>query len=119
MNEAAMKKQDTRELLDIWFEFEEWAEGFNEKDENTDVIFQLSDGALYCGTFFTYENLFSQARKNRATGEFLFGKYFCVDKPVFIEKIGKHEIISVINDLIAKGEIDTAFTRIDGKNSVG
>ena len=109
------KAKDTRELADIMFEFDNWREGHDELDENADVIFKLSDGSTYCGTLFTYQNLLTLAKRNRVSGECLFGKYFYCDKPVFIEKMEKQTIISVIKDIIERGEVDLAFTRIDGK----
>lgn len=111
-----MKKvKDTRELADILFEFDNWRGGHDENDENADVIFELNDGSLYCGTLFTYQNLLTLAKRNRVSGECLFGKYFYCDKPVFIEKMDKPTIISVINDIIERGEVDLAFARIDRK----
>ncbi|MBQ9746243.1 MAG: hypothetical protein IJW21_05420 [Clostridia bacterium] len=108
-----MKKSDERKLAGIWFEFDEWCEGYSEDDENADVIFELSDGSRYCATFFTYKNLHTLAQRARATGENLFGTYFCAEKPVFIERMNKQTILAVIHDIMSKGETDTAFCRID------
>ena len=105
--------KDEREIRDIWFEFDEWRDGYSETDENADVIFELSDGSRYCGTFFTYANLESQVKRLRATGECLFGKYFLADKPIFVEKMSKQLIISVINDILKQGGIDSAFCKIN------
>ena len=101
-------------IQNLWFEFDEWANGYDETDENFDVRFELEDSSKWCASFFTYQNLLSLARKNQQTGELLSGQYFYADKPIFIAKMEKALIISVLNDII-QHELDLSniFTKID------
>lgn len=107
------------EIIDIWYEFEEWAEEIDMNDCNSDVVFQLSDGSKWCATFFTYQNLLTLSNKNQNTKECLSGQYFYADKPIFISKMEKSVILSVINDIITnelennKELIPCVFTRVE------
>ena len=105
-------KKDERELIDIWFEFEQWSDGYSETDENSDVIFKLSDGSMYCGTFITYDNLKTLSSRFRVNGECLSGKYVWVANAVFIEKMEKTLIISTIKNILEQGDIEKAFCKI-------
>ena len=88
------------EIVDIWYEFEEWSEEIDVNDCNSDVVFELSDGSKWCVTFYTYQNLLTLSKKNKNTGELLSGHYFYADKSIFISKMEKGIILSVINDII-------------------
>lgn len=102
------------EIRNIWFEFEMWEDGFDEYDENSDVHFELSDGTKWCATFITYKNLLSLSKKNQVTGECLSGQYFYADKPIFISKMSKELIISVLGHIIqTEKDLTCAFTRIE------
>lgn len=107
------------EIIDIWYEFEEWSEQIDVNDCNSDVVFQLSDGSKWCVTFFTYQNLLTLSNKNQNTGECLSGQYFYADKPIFISRMEKGIILAVINDII-KNDIENKidllpyiFTRVE------
>lgn len=102
------------EIKNIWFEFEVWTDDYDEYDESSDVYFELNDGTKWCTTFITYQNLLSISKKNQVTGECLAGQYFYADKPIFITKMNKELIISILNDII-KSETDLSyvFTRIN------
>lgn len=102
------------EIRSIWFEFDEWADCYDEYDENFDVHFELSNGTKWCATFITYQNLISISKKNQLTGEYLSGRYFYADKPIFISKINKQLIISVLNDIIqTEKDLSYVFTKIN------
>lgn len=102
------------EIKNIWFEFEAWADGYNENDENSDVYFELNDGTKWCATFITYKNLLSISDKNMATGECLSGQYFYADKPIFISKMNKNLIMSVLDDIIqTETDLYCIFTKIN------
>jgi hypothetical protein len=105
-------KKDERELIDILFEFEQWSAGYSETDENSDVIFKLSDGSMYCGTFITYDNLKTLSHRFHVNGECLCGKYVWVADAVFIEKMDKNLIISTIKNILEQGNIEKAFCKI-------
>lgn len=87
-------------MTDIWYEFDTWQDGFDETDANADVHFTLEDGTRWCAAFYTYRNLQSLAEKNRQSGECLSGAYFCADKPIFIERLRKDLIVSVLEEII-------------------
>lgn len=101
------------EITNIWYEYEHWSEGIDELDCNSDVIFELSDGSKWCATFFTYQNLLSLSKKNHTTGENLSGKYFYADKPIFISRMDKATIISVIQDIVQINELESVFLKIN------
>lgn len=99
-------------IRNIWFEFEEWKDNYDENDENADVHFELDDGTKWCAEFFTYQNLISLSKKNQETGECLAGEYFYADKPIFISKMNKELISSVLNDIIKTApDLEAVFTR--------
>lgn len=100
-------------IKSIWYEFEEWVDGYDEHDANSNVVFELSDGTKWCAAFFTYQNLLGLSRKNQSTGEFLSGKYFVAEKPVFISEMKKDVIISVIDDIIrTETDLSCVFTEV-------
>lgn len=101
------------EIKSIWYEFELWQEGYDEEDENADVVFELSDGTKWCASFYTYQNLLSLSKKNQMTGEELSGQYFLADKPIFISKMKKELIVSVLNDILrTPRDLSDVFTRV-------
>lgn len=63
--------------------------------------------------FFTYQNLFSLSKKNHMTSENLSGKYFYADKPIFISRMDKATIISVIQDVVQMNEIECALLKLN------
>jgi len=100
-------------IRNIWFEFDEWAEPFDERDVNADVHFDLPDGTRWCASFFTYQNILTLAAKNQQTGECLSGQYFYADKPIFIDRMRKDSIIAAICDILKEGTPpDNAFTKV-------
>ncbi|MBQ7782906.1 MAG: hypothetical protein IJ368_02960 [Oscillospiraceae bacterium] len=100
-------------IKSLWFEFDEWENGFDESDANTDVHFELDDGTKWCASFYTYQNLLTLSHKNKKTGECLSGEYFYAHKPIFISRISKELIVSVLEDIIlTESELSSVFTRI-------
>ncbi|MEE5991714.1 MAG: hypothetical protein V3G42_00580 [Oscillospiraceae bacterium] len=108
------RQENDIKIQNIWFEFDEWADGYDEIDENSDVCFELEDGSKWCASFLTYQNLLSLAKKNQQTGELLSGQYFYADKPIFIAKMEKRLIISILHDIIQhEPDLSSVFTKID------
>ena len=110
------------QFYDVWYEFDEWENGFDEYNESADVHFSLSDGSRWCASFYTYENLRSLVKKDAASGECLGGRYFYADKPIFIEKLDKELILAVLRDIIGEygnsvhdlpKVLSDIFTRVD------
>lgn len=100
-------------IKNIWYEFEEWSEEVDQEDCNADVIFELQDGSKWCASFYTFQNLLSLSRKNSITGECLSGTYFYVDKPIFISKMDKTIILSVIKDALQNDLLSYMFTKVN------
>ena len=101
-------------INNLWYGFEQWSDGFSIDDENSDVIFELSDGTKWSAFFITYQNLLSLSKKNQKTGECLEGQYFYADKPIFISKMSKELILAVLQDIIqSESDLTSVFTRIE------
>lgn len=112
-----MQESIVMEIREIWFEFDEWSDRHDEDDSNADVCFELNDGTKWCASFFTYRNLLSLSEKNRTTGECLSGEYFYADKPIFVSKISKELIVSVLNDIIqTEKDLSCVFTKLDDRS---
>ena len=97
----------------IWFEFGEWSAPYNEDDANSDVIFKLSDGTKWVASFFTYQNLLSLSKKNKKTGEYLNGLYFCSTDMIFIEKLNPESILKVLEHMLKNKEISIYCSKIN------
>lgn len=95
----------------VWIEAEQWEDGWDINNDNTDVIVGFKNGTRWVATFFTYSNISKLAEKNRSTGEFLGGKYFWASNMVLIDEISRERIEEVINQLINAGEFEAIFNR--------
>lgn len=105
------------EIKNIWFECDEWENGFDENNDSIDVHFDIEDGSRWCAEFMTYQYMMTLAEKNKCSGEMLGGQYFYSDKPIFIKRIDKALIVSVLNDIIqTETELDKIFTKVDSSN---
>lgn len=100
-------------IKNLWYEFDQWSNGYSIDDVNTNVIFELSDGTKWSAFFITYHNLLSLSKKNRETGECLEGQYFYADKPIFISEMNKELVLSVLHDIIQnEPDLTSVFTKI-------
>lgn len=98
-------------ISDIWIEAEQWAEGeLSPSDDNSDVIVTFDDGSRWVASLFTYKNITTLAAMNRATGECLGGSYLWASDMILIDEISRDKIEQVINDLISRGEFESAFS---------
>ena len=93
----------------IWIEAEQWADGWDPEDANSDVIVTFDDGARWAATFFSYKNILSLAEKNRDTGECLGGKYFCATDMILIDEVSRSRIEEVVHEMIKQQEFETFF----------
>ena len=107
------KNMEKYKITSIWFESDNWAEPYDENDDNMDVIFTLSDRTKWVASFFTYQNILSLNRKNKTTGECLNGLYFCATDMILIEKLTKDNIQKVLNEMIKEDEISTYCTQLE------
>jgi len=102
-----------RKIESVWFEFEEWSEPHNENDDNSDVIFNLSDGTKWVASFFTIQNIISLFRKNKETGECLKGLYFCSTDMIIIETLNRESILKTIENMIKENIIESYCSKVD------
>ena len=104
---------EKRKIASISFESDEWSEPFDENDSNMDVVFALSDGTKWYAAFFTYQNILSLSKKNKTTGEYLNGLYFCATDMVLIEKLTKENIQKVLHEMIKEDAVHVYCTQIE------
>ncbi|MGE7943150.1 hypothetical protein ACQKNB_13785 [Lysinibacillus xylanilyticus] len=93
----------------VWIEAEQWEQLWNEDDDNADVVVRFEGGSAWKATFFTYQNIFSMAKKNEETGECLRGSYFWASEMILVRKITRNDIEVVIKDLLADGTFESVF----------
>lgn len=93
----------------LWIEAEQWADGWNPDDANSDVIVRFYNGERWAATFFSYKNILSLAEKNRDTGECLGGKYFCATDMILVDEISRPRLEEVVGDMIEQDEFKTFF----------
>jgi hypothetical protein len=103
----------------IWIEAECWAAGeWNITDDNTDVIVTFDDSTRWVASFYTYQNIFSLAEKNKGTGECLGGKYFWGTDMILIDEVSRERIEEVIVDLMKETEFERVFSSCE-KDDIG
>lgn len=95
----------------IWIEADQWADGWDINNDNTDVIVEFKNGTRWIASFFTYSNISKLVEKNRSTGECLGGKYFWSSDMLLVDEISRERIKEVINHLISEGEFEAIFSR--------
>ena len=82
------------------------------ENDHTDVIIDKVNGDRYIATFFTFKNFDELKSKSKVNGEFLRGRYFWVDRMIFIENIKKETILEVVEYLIDEGDFERVFEKI-------
>jgi hypothetical protein len=95
----------------IWIEAEQWAEGWDIEDVNTDVIVTFPDRSVWIVTFFTYKNIQTFTEENKQTGECMNGAYFWSSDMALIDFASRERIVEVINYLLENDEFQSVFTR--------
>lgn len=93
----------------LWIEAEQWADGWNPDDVNSDVIVTFDNGERWVATFFSYKNIVSLADKNRDTGDCLGGMYFCASDMILVDEISRPRLEQVVGDMIEQDEFKTFF----------
>jgi hypothetical protein len=96
----------------VWIEAEQWSNGLDALEANSDVVVELEDGSRWVATFFTFKNIDSLVKKNRSTGECLHGKYFWASDMILVDEISRNRIIEVIDDLIQDGSFSRVFSPV-------
>ena len=102
----------------LWIEAEEWLpEDWTPVDTNSDVHVAFENGTRWVATFFSYQNILSLAEKNRTTGECLRGKYCWATDMILVDEVSRTRIEEVVAHLLAEGEFEWVFDRIDGSEA--
>jgi len=104
----------TDDALDLWIEAEQWPAGeWQPDDAVTDVVATLADGSRWIATFCTFSHLDTLRRTCAATGENLGGRYLWASDLILVEDTGRASVEAVVRDLIAAGDVPSAFSPMD------
>ena len=79
-------------------------------DDNVDVEVAFETGEHFVATFFTVENIKSQLRKYQRTGECRNGLYMWATDMIIVQELTRDVIAQTVDDLIATGEFESAFS---------
>lgn len=93
----------------IWIEAEQWEDGWDVNNDNTDVIVTFDNNERWVASFFTYSNIGKLTKKNQKSGECLNGKYFWSSDMLLIDEVSRKNIEKVIEHLIRENEFKTIF----------
>jgi hypothetical protein len=101
----------TTQPFELWIEAEEWPAGeWQPTDAVTDVIVTLDDGSRWIGTFCAFTHVETLRRNCADTGENLGGKYLWASDLVLVDDTSRASIEAVVRDLIAVGDVPSAFS---------
>ena len=105
-------------MAQIWIEAEEWEAGqWQSNDCITDVIVTLTDGTRCVAGFCTYRHVNTLREQCAESGECLSGKYLWASDLILIDDTARPHIAAVVEDLIAKDELTSAFSQlVDDEN---
>ena len=102
--------------LSIWISAETWApEEWNPRCDAIDVVVTLPEGTRWAATFITPSYMDELRRKYAETGECLGGRYFWIARTVFADELSRPAIEEIVEDLLATGELRSAFRRLPGR----
>jgi hypothetical protein len=98
--------------FEVWIDAEHWAPGeWDPGDDVTDVMVTFADGSRWMATFCAFAHL-PRLRANCAeNGECLRGKYLWASDLILIDDTARESIETVIHDLLAQGEFQSAFSQ--------
>lgn len=95
----------------IWIEAEEWENGWDINNSDTDVIIEFENNDRWVASFFTYNYISTLVEKNKHTGECLYGKYFWSSDMILIDETSRERIEEVIRYLINEGDFEYIFIK--------
>lgn len=102
--------------LSIWISAETWAPGeWDPTCDAIDVIVTLPEGTRWAATFLTPSYMARLRRAYAESGECLGGRYFWVARPIFADELTRPAIEAIVDDLVASGELRSAFRRLPGR----
>ena len=99
----------------VWIEAEEWGEGWDPRDEASDVIVTLPGGERWIASFVAYGHVATLVQRNRESGACLGGSYLWASDLILVEDISRPTIEAVVADLMRDGGFEDAFTAYDGE----
>lgn len=98
----------------LWIEAEEWAPGeWNPADDVTDAVVTLADGSRWVASFCTFAHLATLRANCAESGECLGGKYLWASDLVLVDDTSRPSLEAVVTDLLARGELRSAFSEVD------
>jgi hypothetical protein len=99
--------------FDLWIEAEEWPAGeWDPRDAVTDVVVTLGDGTRWIATFCTFAHLDALRTACTTTGENLGGKYLWASDLILIDDSSRDSVAAVVADLVAAGDVPSAFSEL-------
>ncbi|HEY0971811.1 MAG TPA: hypothetical protein VGE02_12655 [Gemmatimonadales bacterium] len=103
----------------LWIEAEEWPEGeWDPADSVTDVVVTLADGTRLVASFCAFAHLSTLRRNCAESGECLGGRYLWGSDLVLVDDNSRSTVEAVVRDLITSGDLESAFSRVEGEDAV-
>ena len=84
-----------------------------EDEGNIDIEIQVSNGDVYALTFFSVDDLLTQFRKNKVTGECRNGTYFWATDMIIVETLSEEVIQQTIQSLIEEDELKDIGSKLN------
>lgn len=102
------------ESYKLWIEAEEWEAGeWKPTDSVTDAIVTLQDGTQWVATICAFGHVPTLRARCADNGECLSGKYLWASDLILIDETTRPSIDAVVRDLLAAGELQSAFREVD------
>jgi hypothetical protein len=99
--------------FELWIEAESWPDGeWAPADSVTDVVVTLGDGTRWVATFCAFGHLDTLRATCRSTGENLGGRYLWASDLVLVEDTSRETIADVVADIVAAGDVPSAFSEL-------
>ena len=95
----------------IWIEAEEWADGWDINNGETDVIVEFDNSTRWVASFFTYSIISKLVEKNKQDGECLDGKYYWSSDMLLVDEVSRERIEEIIKHLINEDEFQYIFNK--------
>ncbi len=102
------------EPFQLEIEAEGWPQGeWDPTDSVTDVVVTLADGSRLVASFCAFGHLDTLRRNCAESGECLGGRYLWGSDLVLVEDTSRSTIEAVVRDLVAGGDLESAFSRVE------
>ncbi len=101
-------------MFELWIEAEHWAPGeWSPADDVTDAVVTLPDGSRWVASFCAFDHLAALRRNCAESGENLGGRYLWASDLILVEDTSRATIEAVVQDLLASGDLPSAFGRLE------